>query len=149
MEPDRTGFEGKLGAGKTANKNWFLKLNKQNKPEMISKAVMENRNHSKYELTKKINTKTNSLTFRSIQGGEHKYTGGVGDGEQDGGAVSTLVLQPSKMGVGEGGEVRDEGVVNSLGWQQRAGVEEFHASTEVHSAAAIQGGKPVLGDSTK
>ena len=146
MEPDRTGFEGKLGAGKPANKNWFLKLQKQNKPEMISKAVMENRNHS---LTNKINTKTNSLTFRSIQGGEHKYTGGVGGGEQDGGAVSTLVLQPSNVGVGVGGEVRDEGVVSSLGSQQRAGVEEFHASTEVHSAAAIQGGKPVLGDSTK
>ena len=73
----------------------------------------------------------------------------MGDGEQDGGAVSTLVLQPSKMGVGEGGEVRDKGVDSSLGSQQRAGVEEFQASTELQSAAAIQGGKPVLGDSTK
>ena len=110
---------------------------------------MENKNHSESELTRKINTKTKSLTFLSIQGGEHKYTGGVGGEEQDGGAVSTPVLQTSNMGVGVGGAVREDGVVHSLGSQQRAGVEEFHASTEVHSAAAIQGGKPVLGDSTK
>ena len=45
------------------------------------------------------------------------------------------------VGVGGRGPVLDGGAVSSLGSLRRTGVENFDASTDVHSAAAILGRK--------
>ena len=106
-----------------------LHVNRVEEPETDSIGISETKCLLISENKSKPQTKIKPLTCFSYRGEQ---------GQRDAGVRGA-------MGAGGGGEVWD----GLPGTTQRAGVANFVVSTDVQSAAAMLGEKPVLGDSTQ